>query len=153
MSGCQAEQAATTWPLKSFLALGPLPTSVSCARLHARMVVSEWGLTDTARTVELVVSELVTNALRASVHPDGTLRYESDLAGMPVMHVRLFSDRVRVVIEVWDSNPGAPVAQEANPDDERGRGLMLVEALCERWSWGRAQGWRGKVVWAELRVT
>ncbi len=144
--------AVTDWPLRSFLALGPLPTAVPCARLHARIVVSEWGLTDTARTVELVVSELVTNALRASVYPDGTPRYENDVAGMPVMHLRLFCDRVRVVVEVWDSNPGAPVIGQANPDDERGRGLMLVEALCERWSWGTATGWRGKVVWAELRA-
>jgi hypothetical protein len=38
------------------------------------------------------------------------------------------------------------------PDDESGRGLMLIEALCVRWDCGASAGWHGKVVWAELRV-
>ena len=50
------------WPLTSQLELGALPTAVPCARLHARQVILEWGLTGLAHTAELVVSELVTNA-------------------------------------------------------------------------------------------
>jgi two-component sensor histidine kinase len=72
---------------------------------------------------------------------------------MPVVYLRLFSDRERIVVEVWDSNLNPPVARQAGTDDERGRGLMLVEALCEQWNWGTAAGWQGKVVWAVLKLT
>jgi hypothetical protein len=66
--------------------------------------------------------------------------------------VRLATDHTRVLIEVWDVIAGAPVTEQAGPDDESGRGLVLVEAVCDRWSWQNVPGWPGKVVWAELRV-
>jgi len=113
----------------------------------------EWGLAPVAETVELVVSELATNAVRAMTGRDGRPWYEDDLAGLPVMHVRLFSDRVRVLVEVWDKSMRAPMFKRAGPDEPGGRGLMLVEALSEQWSWEVVPGWSGKVVWAELRVT
>ncbi len=153
MSGCQAAQAGTAWPLANVLALGALPSAVGCARLHARSVMHEWGLAPVAETVELVVSELATNAVRAMTGRDGRPWYEDDLAGLPVMHVRLFSDRVRVLVEVWDKSMRAPMFKRAGPDEPGGRGLMLVEALSEQWSWEVVPGWSGKVVWAELRVT
>jgi len=66
--------------------------------------------------------------------------------------VRLGTDHTRVLIEVWDVIAGAPVTGQAGPDDESGRGLVLVEAVCERWSWETVPGWPGKVVWAELHI-
>jgi hypothetical protein len=57
-----------------------------------------------------------------------------------------------VLIEVWDDIPGVPVAGQADPDDESGRGLMLIEAVCDRWSWVTVPGWTGEVVPAELRI-
>jgi hypothetical protein len=51
---------------------------------------------------------------------------------------------------VWDAIPGAPAAAHPGPDEEGGRGLMLVEAMCDRWHWQAVPGWAGKVVWAEL---
>jgi len=57
-----------------------------------------------------------------------------------------------VLIEVLDDIPGAPVAGQADPDDESGRGLMLVEAVCDRWSRATVPGWSGKVVPAELGI-
>jgi hypothetical protein len=66
--------------------------------------------------------------------------------------LRLLADQHRLVMEVWDSNPQPPMPKQAEPDEESGRGLMLVEALCERWSWEVVSGWGGKVVWAELQV-
>jgi hypothetical protein len=54
------------------------------------------------------------------------------------------------VIEVWDSVPHAPVVRQADTDDESGRGLMLVEALCVQWGCSAVPGWPGKVMWAEL---
>jgi anti-sigma regulatory factor (Ser/Thr protein kinase) len=137
-----------SWPLSTSLPLGAFATATPCARLHARAVLAEWGLPDQAEAAELIVSELVTNAIQASTGPDGRPRY--DEAGLPVVVLRLATDCARVLIEVWDGVPGAPAAEQADPDDECGRGLSLVAAMCDRWSWQTVPGWPGKVVWAEL---
>lgn len=108
-------------------------------------------MSSVADSVELVVSELVTNAVRASTGPDGRPKYHAT-TGLPRVHLRLSSDRARVLIKVWDQDPHMPVAKGAGPDDESGRGLMLVEALCERWDSGPVPGRDGKVVWAQVRV-
>lgn len=151
MSRPKAAQARVSWPLQSSLMLGVLPTTAGCARLHARKVVCEWGLASLAEAVELVVSELVTNAFFASTYPDGRPRYRHG-AGLPHVHLMLSSDLVRVLIQVWDQNPHPPIQEVAAPDEESGRGLMLVEALSERWNWDVPPEWGGKVVWAELKV-
>lgn len=54
------------WPLQSYLELGALPGAVPSARLHARLVVCEWGLHELAETTELIASELTTNAVQAA---------------------------------------------------------------------------------------
>ena len=138
-------------PLQTSLGFGALPSAVGCARLHARNVMYEWNLPSLADTVELVVSELVTNAVHASTGTDGQPRYNPK-TGLPHIHLRLSSDRAHVLIEVWDQDPRMPVAKTAGGNDESGRGLMLVEALCERWDSALVPDWDGKVVWAEVRV-
>ena len=139
---------SASWPLASSLPLGALPGATPCARLHARAVLVEWGLEDLAESAELIVSELVTNAVRASTASNGRPRYDG--LQMPVVVLRMASDRIRLLIEVWDGIPGAPHAAHPGPHDESGRGLMLVAAQCDRWSWQTVPGWPGKVVWAEL---
>ena len=57
-----------------------------------------------------------------------------------------------VIIEVWDRDPTGPVQQHATPDQEGGRGLAIVAALCTRWHYFPS-GRGGKVVWAELAIT
>src|ERR1700735_440426 len=71
----QTVLAPTGWPLQSHLELGAFDTAVPCARLHARQVLWEWGLKEIAETAELVISEIVTNAVRAS----GGLDQDKDL--------------------------------------------------------------------------
>jgi anti-sigma regulatory factor (Ser/Thr protein kinase) len=139
---------SASWPLSTSLLLGALLGATPCARLHARAVLAEWGLDDLAEAAELVVSELITNAVMASTGPNGRPRYDG--AVMPVVVLRLASDRIRLLIEVWDGIPGAPHAAHPGPDDESGRGLMLVAAQSDRWNWQTVPGWPGKVVWAEL---
>jgi len=58
--------SSVQWARHSYLELGVLPTAASCARGHAGLVVGEWGLAAMAETIELVVSELVTNGLQHS---------------------------------------------------------------------------------------
>jgi anti-sigma regulatory factor (Ser/Thr protein kinase) len=139
------------WPLTSLLVLGALPLAVGCARLHARHVLHEWQLTAACATVELVVSELATNAIHALTYPDGRPRYR-DSGGLPVIYVRLSSDRGQVLVEVWDANPNPPVRCDLELGAEHGRGLMLVDALCDQWSWYTSEGLSGKVVWAKVGV-
>jgi anti-sigma regulatory factor (Ser/Thr protein kinase) len=138
------------WPLSSSLPLGAFRTATPCARLHARAVLTEWGLGGLAERAELIVSELVTNAVRASTGPDGRPRYGE--AGLPVVVLQLFADGTRVLIEVWDESLSVLVRERADPGDEGGRGLMLIEAVSDRWSWTLVPGWTGKVVSAELCI-
>ena len=117
--------APAPWPLQTHLELAALPSAVSCARGHVRSVAREWGVGDLAETAELLVSELVTNAVRAS----DRLRIRADLAIVPVIGLWLVSDQVSLVIHVWDGDGDEmPVRRDARADDEAGRGLMLVDA-------------------------
>ena len=132
-------------PLRSYLELGALPTAVPCARLHARHLLREWGLNGLAPDSELLVSELVTNAVKATAGRDEA-----------AVRLRLSGDSARVLIEVWDADPRPPVpkdlGEDGTPDlqEEGGRGLFLVTTLSRRWGWLPTQEPAGKVVWCEL---
>jgi anti-sigma regulatory factor (Ser/Thr protein kinase) len=133
---------ADDWPLRTYLELGALPSAVPCARLHARQLLWEWGLAELSDSAELLVSELVTNALKASQvmtrsHP---------------IRLWMLSDKVRVVILVWDGNPHPPVRMDASEEAESGRGLVLVQALSDKWNWYVSPGAVGKVVWCQLSI-
>jgi hypothetical protein len=136
------------WPMSSSLELGPLPSAVPCARIHARLVVSEWSLPDLADTVELIVSELVTNSLHASAELDQVQFGERRMTGPSPVRLWLGSDFQRVLIQVWDGNRQLPVRQNATPESESGRGLLLVESLSSDWGSYRSAACSGKVVWA-----
>jgi anti-sigma regulatory factor (Ser/Thr protein kinase) len=126
------------WPLQSHLGLRALDTAPSCARKHARQIVQEWGLAPLADATELIVSELTTNAVRAS----------RDLLS-PVVQLWLVSDHNCVVIHVWDGSKHMPERQHADLDTEGGRGLLIVEALCSEWGTYMSAG--GKAVWAMIK--
>jgi anti-sigma regulatory factor (Ser/Thr protein kinase) len=134
-SAAQDQQAilARTAPLD----LGPIATSPGTARASARAQLSAWGRPDLADDAEAVVSELVTNAVRAS-----------EGAGLPI-GLRLILTTQSVFIEVLDYAPGIPSPREADAEAESGRGLHLVAALAADWGWTPANG--GKITWAEIR--
>ena len=115
-----------------------LATDGSAAREARQLVrgqLDRWELAHMAETVELVVSELVGNALRYGGGP-GMLRL--------LRHDRL-------VVELSDSGPDLPQIQHATLSDEGGRGLQLINMLCRRW--GSCRTAEGKVVWAEQDIT
>jgi anti-sigma regulatory factor (Ser/Thr protein kinase) len=141
-------ELAAGWPLQSFLELGALPGAVPCARLHARQVVWEWGMTELAEAVELALSELVTNAVRASTGLLGSRYAGRWAAGLPPVRLWLQSDRQRIVIQVWDGDHRMPVRRAVAVEAESGRGLLLLESVCADWGCyilGRSSG---KMVWA-----
>lgn len=138
----------TDWPLHSYLELGAFPSAVPCARLHARHVLWEWGLAELAETAELVVSELVTNAQKASAQLIGSRLGGRWTPGVPPIRLWLSSDRQRVLMQVWDADDRLPEPQGLDLMAESGRGLLLVESLCTEWGAYAPQGDTGKVVWA-----
>ncbi|MEV8590042.1 SpoIIE family protein phosphatase [Streptomyces sp. NPDC051180] len=110
------------------------PRSVGRARELARTQLAAWDLEPLVDTVELLVSELVTNALR---YGEGEIR------------LRLLRDRT-LVCEVWDAGLVQPRRRRARDTDEGGRGLQLVGLLSS--SWGSRRTPRGKTVWFELAL-
>ncbi|MEU4101469.1 SpoIIE family protein phosphatase [Streptomyces tanashiensis] len=110
------------------------PRSVGRARELARAQLAAWDLEPLVDTVELLVSELVTNALR---YGEGEIR------------LRLLRDRT-LVCEVWDAGLVQPRRRRARDTDEGGRGLQLVGLLSS--SWGSRRTPRGKTVWFELAL-
>jgi hypothetical protein len=133
----QGTALADQWTLRDFIELAPLPGAVPCARLHVRQVL--WPvLVALSESVELVVSELVTNAVAAS----GSLEHIS-----PV-RLWLLADTARALILVWDGNPQLPVRMDVDEAAESGRGLLLVEAISSRWGTYATPQRGGKTVWA-----
>ncbi|GEB59241.1 SpoIIE family protein phosphatase [Streptomyces gardneri] len=110
------------------------PSAVSPVRNAAAAKLSEWGLDGLAFTAELILSELITNAVRYGADP---------------VRVRLLHDRT-LICEVSDGSSTSPHLRHATTTDEGGRGLYLVAQYAERW--GTRYGRRGKTIWAELRV-
>ena len=140
--------AGAQWELRTFLELGALPSAIPCARLHARQVAWEWQLSHLADATELVVSELTTNALRASAGLTASRFAGKFAVGTPPVRLWLYSDGERVLIQVWDGNDEMPARQEVDPGAGSGRGLLIVESLASDWGSSRLAKSSGKIVWA-----
>ncbi|MCF3184463.1 SpoIIE family protein phosphatase [Streptomyces polychromogenes] len=110
------------------------PAKVCDIRAAATRRLAEWGLEELAFAAELLLSELVTNAIRYGGEP---------------IQVRLIHDRT-LICEVSDGGSSAPHLRRAASTDEGGRGLFLVAQLAQ--SWGTRYTPRGKVIWAECAL-
>ncbi|MFD3453725.1 SpoIIE family protein phosphatase [Streptomyces sp. NPDC058691] len=108
------------------------PAFVAEARQRVGERLASWGLDDMTFTTELVVSELVTNAIRY---------------GGPPIQLRLIRDRRSLICEVSDGSGTTPHMRRARLSDEGGRGLLLVAQLTGRW--GTRHTPAGKTIWAE----
>lgn len=110
------------------------PARVSAIRAAATRQLAHWGLEDVSFAAELLLSELVTNAVRYGTAP---------------IQVRLIHDRT-LICEVSDGSSTAPHMRRAANTDEGGRGLFLVAQLAQ--SWGTRYTPGGKVIWAECAL-
>ncbi|MFJ9012528.1 SpoIIE family protein phosphatase [Streptomyces canus] len=107
------------------------PAAVAEVRTACARRLTEWGLEEQAFTAELILSELITNAIRYGAEP---------------ITVRLLRDRA-LIFEVADGSSTSPRLRRAKATDEGGRGLFLVAQFAERW--GTRHTPAGKVIWAE----
>jgi hypothetical protein len=128
LAGLEDERVAT-WRLAGGV------ESVSAARAWVRRLYAGWDLEPIAEVAELLVSELVTNALR---HASG-----------PVVLTALRLDEI-VTLAVSDGHPSLPRLRKVGASDEGGRGLQLVALLSARWGARATPG--GKVVWCDLAL-
>ncbi len=110
------------------------PAAVGEIRSEVTRRLADWGLDELAFTTELILSELVTNAIRY---------------GGETVQVRVVRDR-SLICEVFDSSSTSPHLRYAAMTDEGGRGLFLVAQLAERW--GTRYTPAGKVIWAEQPI-
>ena len=116
------------------LPLAPDSSSPAIARSRAAAFVAPWASEHLATRLNLLVSEIVTNAV---VHGGSSIHLELDV---------LTAYSVRV--EVFDGSFDLPEMQTLPPESESGRGLHLVDALANEW--GARERVDGKVVWFEL---
>ena len=135
--------------LRSYLELAALPTAPSCARLHTKQVLWELGMAgELSETIELLVSELVTNAMQITT--------EQKL--QTTIRLWLSGSGERILIQVWDADPQPPIPKSLDANglppraDVGGRGLFLVASLSEQWGWYPEKGLGGKVVWGEVAI-
>jgi serine phosphatase RsbU (regulator of sigma subunit)/PAS domain-containing protein/anti-sigma regulatory factor (Ser/Thr protein kinase) len=107
------------------------PAAVGVVRAQVSRRLAEWGLDELVFTTELILSELVTNAIRYGIGP---------------IRVRVLRDR-SLICEVFDASGTSPHLKYAATTDEGGRGLFLVAQVAARW--GTRYVREGKVIWAE----
>lgn len=123
--------------------------AVGCVRLFTRYVLSHWRVSDDGiYTAQLLISELVTNAIQSTGNPEDTPDIYPDAADQITARLVLY-DR-SIAIEVWDTSPEPPTPKNSGPDSESGRGLLLIESLSTRWDYYPRRG--GKVVWCEIEA-
>ncbi|MFF8844780.1 ATP-binding protein [Streptomyces sp. NPDC015127] len=126
--------------------------AVRGARQFTRSTLGQWELNHRFDDVALVVSELVTNALRHALPCDAAPR---ESAKEPPVRLHLMRWTSRLVCAVRDPSHDGPAARESEEDfsAESGRGLFLVDSFSDGWGWHPLAGsLRGKVVWALFRL-
>jgi len=126
------------------LALTADPQPAKAARRFTRATLGRWGLDPLADDAEVIVAELVANAL---CHASSAANVRPPDHSLDRIGLRLFRRAGEVMCAVLDPSDAAPVLRAPNYETECGRGLQLVDALCDVWGWSPVVG-RGKAVWA-----
>jgi hypothetical protein len=131
--------------------LSPAPEEARTARQFVRELLTCWGLGHLTDDAELIVAELVVNAVK---HGLRTVSYSATPGSFAASSLRLcLLRRVgEIMLAVTDPSDEAPVPRTPDWTGESGRGLQIVGALSYVWGWSPIEG-HGKAVWAVLRCS
>jgi anti-sigma regulatory factor (Ser/Thr protein kinase) len=136
---------ARNWVCRQVVSCQPdLPLAAKAARDFSGRTLRGWGLPVLADDAAVIVSELVSNALRHGAGGRNGAAYDC-------IELILWRRPGQIICAVTDPGTGTPVLAQPDPLAEAGRGLHVVQALCATWGWTRLGGGR-KAVWAALPV-
>ena len=147
--GALPSAAAATGFQVASCPLDPGVTASGAARDFTRQILGSWGLPGLAEDAVVIVSELVTNALRHGAR--GRNGRGRDGPGPERVELILLRRPGQMVCAVTDRGAEPPVLARPDPSAEEGRGLHVIEALAATWGWTRL-GTHKKAVWATLTV-
>ena len=134
-----ATTAAQASPRLITFAVPGIPASVPVARRRVRAALGSRGLGEYADDAEIIISELVANAVQHACDND------TATIGVTLTHA---ASTAALTVAVSDSSPDGPIRRGTPPGSEQGRGLQIVAALSAHWGWRREGG--GKAVFAVL---
>ena len=130
--------------------LRPQADSVKMPTSSASLTLGNWGLSHLGDDAALVVSELVTNAIRYACHQNGHIGHIGREGEYPIT-LLLLRVSAHVLLAVADQSDAIPIPREPDSTSEHGRGLYIVETYSQEWGWDPlARG--GKAVWAVFRA-
>ncbi|WP_329309278.1 ATP-binding protein [Streptomyces microflavus] len=141
-------------PPSDSLTLATTPNAVRWARLHTTDILSRWRVpAKVIETVELIVSELTTNAVQHPEEGEQVSPYSS-LSTLRTFELVLQIRNGAVRVSVCDNDEQAPVLKQPGVDATSGRGVLLVAAMSSKWGHYpvRNRNKSGKVVWAEVSL-
>jgi hypothetical protein len=136
----------TCFPRIAMRTPGSEPGSITAARKFAILTMHRWGIAEREADVAVVVSELLTNAVRHG------LLLAGELPDRPI-RLGLLHSGPSLMCAVADPSDRMPVAREPRWLEESGRGLHVIASLSDRWGSCAAPGQAGKVVWATFATS
>jgi anti-sigma regulatory factor (Ser/Thr protein kinase) len=141
LAASPATQGWTCFPRIALRTPGPEPHSISAARKFTALTLQRWGIADREADVSVVVSELLSNAVRHGLRPT------TDMPGRPI-RLGLVHTGPSIMCAVADPSERLPVPREPLWLEESGRGLHVIASLSDQWGSCPSPGQPGKVVWA-----
>jgi hypothetical protein len=131
--------------------LNPVPEEARTARLFVRELLARWGLAYLSDDAELIIAELVVNAVEHGVSSGASAAAGTPTGAQPAALRLCLLRRVgEVMLAVTDPSGEAPAPKAPTCTGESGRGLQIVSALSYVWGWSPLEN-QGKAVWAVLR--
>ncbi|WP_411144907.1 ATP-binding protein [Streptomyces sp. x-80] len=138
-------------PPISELTLAATPNAVAWARRHTVDVLQRWRFpSDGIEVARLVISELATNAIRHAQSAGATEPTDSGSMGLGIIVLGLWPTDDGIILAVSDPDPRPPTPRPHDASATEGRGLVLIQAMADRWGYSPAQIPPGKIVWAEV---
>jgi len=130
-------------PHRESVELDAAETAPRDARRWLAKLLPDWSLPQFETVAALIATELVTNAMAATLEVRWT-------TGRPPIRLWLCGGPSAIALLTWDASVVAPVVREAGEDDESGRGLAIVGALSAGWGFYYPAEFRGKIIWAVI---